>query len=65
MTEFVEAGLEFSREKFSPAIFGLSVATFNQRAITVYEKVGFKADGVYLNETISGQYEFLRMERVV
>ena len=60
---FVEAGLAYARWKFDPATFGLSVATFNQRAIKVYEKVGFKSDGVFMNETNGGQYEFLRMIR--
>ena len=60
---FVEAGLEYAKQKFDPATFRLSVATFNQRAIRVYEKVGFKADGVFMNETNGGQYEFLRMVR--
>lgn len=60
---FVEAGLEFAQEKFSPTAFRLSVATFNQRAIRLYERVGFKPDGVFMNETNGGQYEFLRMVR--
>lgn len=58
---FVEAGLEYARQKFRPAVFRLSVATFNQRAIRVYEKVGFKPDGMFIQETNGGQYEFLRM----
>ena len=58
---FVEAGLEYAKQKFDPATFRLSVATFNQRAIRVYEKVGFKSDGVFMCETNGGQYEFLRM----
>lgn len=60
---FVEAGLEFAKEKFRPTVFRLSVATFNQRAIKIYEKVGFKSDRVFINETNGGQYEFLRMVR--
>jgi ribosomal-protein-alanine N-acetyltransferase len=60
---FVEAGLEYAKQKFDPATFRLSVATFNRRAIRVYEKVGFKPDGVFMNETNDGQYEFLRMVR--
>ena len=60
---FLEAGLEFAREKYHPATFTLSVATFNQRAIHVYRKVGFEDTGVFVNETNGGQYEFLRMVR--
>ena len=60
---FVEAGLEYAKQQTDPATFRLSVATFNQRAIRVYEKVGFKPDGVFMHETNGGQYEFLRMVR--
>jgi ribosomal-protein-alanine N-acetyltransferase len=60
---FVEAGLEFAKEKFNPTTFCLSVATFNQRAIRIYERIGFKSDGVFINETNGGRYEFLRMVR--
>ena len=58
---FVEAGLEFARQKYNPAEFRLSVATFNQRAIRLYEKIGFEPTGTFMNETNGGQYEFLRM----
>jgi ribosomal-protein-alanine N-acetyltransferase len=61
--EFVEAGLKFAKKKYSPNHFSLSVALFNQRAIRVYEKVGFKSDGVFKNNTNDGEYEFLRMVR--
>jgi ribosomal-protein-alanine N-acetyltransferase len=58
---FVAAGLEFARRKFHPAKFCLNVATFNKRAISVYEKVGFIGDRVFIHETNGGQHEFLRM----
>jgi len=38
---FMLAGLEFARRHFSPTGFQLSVATFNERAILVYERAGF------------------------
>ncbi len=39
--DFVEAGLSLAREVFNPPSFRLSVvATFNQRAIAVYERTG-------------------------
>ena len=60
---FLEAGLEFAREKYRPATFELSVATFNQRAIHVYRKAGFADLEVFVNETNGGRYEFLRMTR--
>ena len=60
---FVEAGLLHAREKYNPTIFCLNVATFNQRAIRVYERMGFQPGRVFMNETNGGQYEFLRMVR--
>ena len=60
---FLEAGMEFAREKYRPATFELSVATFNQRAINVYRKAGFKDLEIFVQETNGGRYEFLRMAR--
>jgi ribosomal-protein-alanine N-acetyltransferase len=62
---FVEAGLEFARQKYKPAEIRLIVALFNQRAIRLYEKMGFKPDGVFMNETNNAQYEFLRMKKKI
>jgi ribosomal-protein-alanine N-acetyltransferase len=59
--EFVLAGLAFAREWFSPQRFTPSVATFNARAIDVYERVGFRRGKVYTHETNGGEYEFLSM----
>ncbi len=60
---FVLSGLAFARERFSPGRFTLSVATFNDRAITVYERAGFRRGEVFVHETNGGEHEFLRMER--
>ncbi len=61
--KFVLSGLAFARERFSPRRFTLSVATSNDRAISVYERAGFRRGEVYLHETNGGEHEFLRMER--
>ena len=60
---FVLAGLAFAQERFSPQRFTLSVATFNGRAIAVYERVGFRRCRTYTHEINGGEYEFLSMWR--
>ena len=60
---FLEAGLEYARSRFEPERFVLSVATFNRRAITVYERAGFVAVRVYMHSTNGGEWEFVEMER--
>lgn len=40
--EFLKAGIDFVQSIYKPKRITLSVATFNQRAIKVYRKVGFK-----------------------
>lgn len=58
---FVQEGLNFARDKFCPYQFRLAVATFNQRAIKVYERVGFRPSRTFMNDTNGGTYEFLEM----
>jgi [ribosomal protein S18]-alanine N-acetyltransferase len=62
---YVESGLAFARKRFSPRRFTLSVATFNQRAITVYERAGFVVARRYMHETNGGIHAFVEMEREV
>ena len=49
--------------RYSPERFTLSVATFNERAILVYERAGFRRDTVYRHNTNGGEYLFLSMAR--
>jgi ribosomal-protein-alanine N-acetyltransferase len=60
---FLLAGLEFAREQYAPTQFRLMVAAFNQRAIRVYERAGFRRGESYTHRTNGGEYAFLRMER--
>jgi [ribosomal protein S18]-alanine N-acetyltransferase len=60
---FLQAGLAFARERFQPVRFRLSVATFNERAIRVYERAGFVPLRTYDHETNGGVYPFLEMAR--
>jgi [ribosomal protein S18]-alanine N-acetyltransferase len=60
---FLLAGLAFARERYAPARFRLAVAAFNQRAIRVYERAGFRQRESYMHWTNGGEHAFLRMER--
>jgi ribosomal-protein-alanine N-acetyltransferase len=60
---FLEAGLAFASERFAPRRFKLVVAEFNQRAITVYERVGFVSTRSFEHETNGGVFPFVEMEK--
>jgi len=60
---FLEAGIAFALKKFRPARFRLSVASFNRRAIKVYERAGFTTTRSFDHETNGGVYRFLEMTR--
>jgi [ribosomal protein S18]-alanine N-acetyltransferase len=61
--DFLLAGLNFARELHSPTRFTLAVATFNERAIRVYERAGFRRERVYMHHTNGGEFRFLAMVR--
>jgi ribosomal-protein-alanine N-acetyltransferase len=60
---FLASGMEFARTRFEPVRFLLSVATFNERAIKVYERAGFARDRVYMHSTNGAEWEFVEMSR--
>jgi ribosomal-protein-alanine N-acetyltransferase len=60
---FVDAGLTFGRETFRPATFKLYVAAFNQRAIKVYERLGFREVGRQMRHLLGRDWEFIEMRR--
>lgn len=60
---FLEAGMVFARKQFAPCRFKLSVAEFNTRAITVYERAGFVRTRSFQHETNGGLFSFVEMER--
>lgn len=62
-TRFLEAGLDFASRSFAPETFRLSVATFNRRAITVYERAGFATTRRYKHWTNGAEWEFIEMQR--
>jgi ribosomal-protein-alanine N-acetyltransferase len=60
---FLDAGLRFAAERYGAARTVLGVAAFNQRAITLYERAGFRAVERYEHATNGGVHPFIRMER--
>lgn len=60
-TAFVAAGLEFGVERWGIDRYELAVAEFNQRAINVYQRVGFKVVEKFQQDTNGGTFPFLRM----
>ena len=46
----IEAGLAFGRQTYSPTAFRVTVAAFNQRALTVVRRVGFVPVLQFTNE---------------
>jgi ribosomal-protein-alanine N-acetyltransferase len=61
--EFLHASLRLARETYSPQAFRLTVATFNRRAIRVYEKAGFRAVEKFGAPTPGKEGEWLVMRR--
>jgi RimJ/RimL family protein N-acetyltransferase len=60
---FVEEGLAFGRARYRPARIVLAVAAFNERAIRVYERCGFRETGRHVRSFERfGEVEFVDME---
>jgi ribosomal-protein-alanine N-acetyltransferase len=62
---FLKAGLSFANEKFKDPHFSLAVATFNKRALKVYERVGFEIEETMMVKTNGGVYPFYSMVQKV
>jgi ribosomal-protein-alanine N-acetyltransferase len=60
---FVQAGLDFARERLHPKMFCLTVATFNERARKVYERAGFVPERVAMHTKLGQRHEALEMSR--
>lgn len=60
---FLLAGLAFATQEFAPARYRLTVATSNRRAITVYERAGFRPVTTRRSQGLWWTHEQLEMAR--
>lgn len=56
--KFFNSGLDYARNNLSAKRFRLTVATFNQRAIKVYQKAGFEKSNSFERITKTGKIDF-------
>jgi len=60
---FVHSEIAFAQTHFSATQVRLRVATFNHRAIRVYQQAGFILGETFMQQTNGSEYEFLSMFR--
>ncbi|WP_099159148.1 GNAT family N-acetyltransferase [Virgibacillus ndiopensis] len=60
--EFLKEAMNLVQSEYEPKKITLSVAAFNQRAIKLYRKFGFKDIGTFMQDTNGSTFEFLKME---
>lgn len=60
---FVAAGLAYAAEQFAPRAFRLTVATFNRRAISLYNRLGFQPGPAFTSPVRGIETPFLLMIR--
>jgi len=62
---YLRAQLAYAKAQWQPRLFRLHVATWNARAIRLYERLGFREAGERHIRSFAqfGEHEFLRMER--
>ena len=61
---FLRAQLEYASDYWQPATFRLFVAAWNERAIRLYQRLGFReVDRETRRFELVGEHEFIRMER--
>lgn len=59
---FVSTALAYARERYDAETVTLAVATWNDRAVTVYERLGFELEEAAVRETNGTACEFYLMQ---
>lgn len=64
---FVIASINFGVKKFNykKSYIMLAVASFNKRAIRMYESIGFQAMEKYIQKTNGAEFEFIKMKKCI
>lgn len=60
-SQFLTTILDFAQERYHPAQFRLTVATFNRRAIRVYEQAGCQRSHLFSIAGTDGQRDYVQM----
>jgi ribosomal-protein-alanine N-acetyltransferase len=65
--DFVIAGINFGVKKFNykKSYIMLAVASFNKRAIRMYENIGFQTVENYMQKTNGTEFEFIKMRKCI
>jgi len=60
---FVEYAIEIALKWYVPKKMIVNIAEFNQRAIRLYEKLGFEKISQFIKKINGNEYSFVRLER--
>ena len=63
--DFYQAIEDFALQQFDCQFLSLSVADFNQRALALYQKVGYEKVGQYQEATNGGYFPFIKMQKII
>jgi RimJ/RimL family protein N-acetyltransferase len=59
----LRAALAFAERRFSPVMFRVTVAAWNQRAIRLCQRAGFRPMQTFTSRNSHGEWEFVMMTR--